>query len=64
MRPTLNVLSDELIGKVLGEAKRIMAETGMEIRGEKLRNRLLDHGLKTDETGKRLLFPPMSSTVQ
>ncbi len=57
MRPTLNVLSDELIRKILDEAKRIMAETGMEIRGESMRQRMLDHGLKTDETGKRLLFP-------
>ncbi len=58
MRPTLSVLSDELIGKILDEAKRIMAETGMEVRGEKMRQRLLDHGLKTDKTGKRILFPP------
>ncbi len=57
MRPTLNVISDELIQKILGEAKRIMAETGMEIRGEDLRRRLLDHGLKTDDKG-RVLFPP------
>jgi trimethylamine--corrinoid protein Co-methyltransferase len=57
MRPTLNVLSDELIANVLGEAKRIMAETGMEIRGEGLKARLLDHGLKTDASGKRVLFP-------
>ncbi len=57
MRPTLNVISDELIQKILGEAKRIMAETGMEIRGEDLRNRLLDHGLQTDDKG-RVLFPP------
>jgi trimethylamine--corrinoid protein Co-methyltransferase len=57
MRPTLNVLSDELIAKILDEAKRIMAETGMEIRGENLKSRLLDHGLKTDESGKRVLFP-------
>ena len=57
MRPTLNVLTDELITKVLGEAKRIMAETGMEIRGQNMRQRLLDHGLKTDKTGKRVLFP-------
>jgi len=58
MRPTLNVLSDDLIAKILGEAKRIMAETGMEIRGENMRQRMLDHGLKTDQTGKRILFPP------
>ncbi|MCP5093777.1 MAG: hypothetical protein GY949_22980 [Gammaproteobacteria bacterium] len=58
MRPTLNMLSDDLVTKVLDEAKRIMAETGMEIRGENLRQRLLDHGLKTDESGKRILFTP------
>ncbi|MEJ2129263.1 MAG: trimethylamine methyltransferase family protein [Woeseiaceae bacterium] len=57
MRPTLNVISDELIGRILDEAKRIMAETGMEIRGEGLRQRLLDHGLKTNEQG-RVLFTP------
>ena len=57
MRPTLNVISDELIHKILTEAKRIMAETGMEIRGDELRQRLLDHGLKTDDKG-RVLFSP------
>jgi len=57
MRPTLNILTDELIRKVLDEAKRIMAETGMEIRGDNLRQRLLDHGLKIDKSGKRVLFP-------
>jgi trimethylamine--corrinoid protein Co-methyltransferase len=57
MRPTLNVLSATLISDILDEAKRIMAETGMEIRGETLRQRLLDHGLKTDASGKRVLFP-------
>ncbi len=58
MRPTLNILSDDLIEKILGEARRIMAETGMEIRGENMRARMLDHGLKTDQTGKRILLPP------
>lgn len=57
MRPTLNVLSDDLIGKILNEAKRIMAETGMEIRGKNLRQRMLDHGLKTDANGMRVFFP-------
>lgn len=58
MRPTLNVLSEELIVRILDEARRIMSETGMEIRGENLRTRLLEHGLKTDASGKRILFPP------
>ncbi len=57
MRPTLNVLNDELVTRILDEDKRIMSETGMEIRGENLRQRLLDHGLKSDKTGKRILFP-------
>ncbi len=56
MRPTLNVLTDELITQVLDEAKRIMAETGMEISGDSLRQRPLDRGLKTDNSGKRILF--------
>ena len=58
MRPSLSVISDDLIGKVLAEAKRIMAETGMEIRGAAMKKRLLDHGLSTDASGARVLFPP------
>jgi trimethylamine--corrinoid protein Co-methyltransferase len=57
MRPSLNIISDDLITKIVDEAKRIMAETGMDIRGEKLRQRLLDHGLKLDAGGERVLFP-------
>ena len=47
MRPTLNVISPELSAKVVTEAKRILAETGIDIRGPGMRKRLLDHGLKT-----------------
>jgi len=42
MRPSINVISDELIAQVLDEAKRILAEVGVEVRGPKLRERLLD----------------------
>jgi trimethylamine--corrinoid protein Co-methyltransferase len=58
MRPTLNVISPELCAKVVAEAKRIMAESGLEIRGPLMRQRLLDHGLKTSPDGTRILFPP------
>jgi trimethylamine--corrinoid protein Co-methyltransferase len=58
MRPTLNTLSDDLIQRVLDETKRVMGEVGMEIRGPELRQRLLDHGLRTDAGGERILFPP------
>jgi trimethylamine--corrinoid protein Co-methyltransferase len=57
MRPSLNVLSNDLITRILDEAKRIMAETGMEIRGPEMKARLMDHGLKTDASGDRILFP-------
>ncbi len=57
MRPSLNVISEDLVRRILDEAKRILAETGIEIRGEALRARLLDHGLNTGADGKRLLFP-------
>ena len=58
MRPTLNILSDELVAQILSEAKSIMAEIGIEVRGAELRQRLIDYGLKTDAKGERILFPP------
>lgn len=58
MRPKLNILSQELIEQILDEAKRLMAEVGMEIRGPAMKKRLQDHGLKTDASGRRILFPP------
>ena len=57
MRPTLRVLSDELIDQILDEAKRVLAETGMEIRGPEMRRRLLAAGLPTNPAGDRVLFP-------
>jgi trimethylamine--corrinoid protein Co-methyltransferase len=57
MRPGLNVLSDDLLTRILDESKQILGEIGMEIRGEGLRQRLIDHGLPTDPSGKRILFP-------
>jgi trimethylamine--corrinoid protein Co-methyltransferase len=57
MRPTLNVLNDEMIRSILDEAMRIMGEDGMEIRGHAMKQRLLDSGLQTDASGTRVLFP-------
>ena len=56
MRPTIQILEPAQIAAVLAEAKRIMAETGMDIRGAKLRQRLVDAGLPTDANG-RVRFP-------
>jgi trimethylamine--corrinoid protein Co-methyltransferase len=57
MRPKLTVLDDDLIGRILDEAKRVLAEVGMEIRGPEMRRRLLEHGLPLDAAGERVLFP-------
>jgi trimethylamine--corrinoid protein Co-methyltransferase len=58
MRPKLTTLSDDLKQRIFDEAKRLMSEIGMEIRGPNMKARLLEHGLKTDASGKRVLFPP------
>ena len=57
VRPRLDVLDADLIGRILDEAKRILAETGMEVRGPEMRRRLLEAGLPSDSTGTRVLFP-------
>jgi trimethylamine---corrinoid protein Co-methyltransferase len=57
MRPTLTMLPDDLIGRIVDEAIRVLAETGMEIRGPEMRRRLLEAGLPTDTSGQRVLFP-------
>ncbi len=58
MRPTLNILTPEMIAAILLEAKKILAEIGLEIRGAGMRQRLLDHGMKTSQDGLRVLFAP------
>jgi hypothetical protein len=46
-----------MISRILGEAKCLMAEIEIEIRGTALKQRLLDHGLLTDPVSQRILFP-------
>jgi trimethylamine---corrinoid protein Co-methyltransferase len=61
MRPQLRVVPDHLINPILDEAMKILAEIGIEVRGARLRQRLLDHGLKlarTVDDAERVLFPP------
>ena len=53
MRPKLTVMDDELIARILDEAKRVLAEVGMEIRGPEMRRRLLEHGLPLDRRRTR-----------
>jgi trimethylamine---corrinoid protein Co-methyltransferase len=57
MRPTLQILTIQQIDHILSESKRILAKVGIEVRGQRLRERLLDAGLPLDATGQRVLFP-------
>jgi trimethylamine---corrinoid protein Co-methyltransferase len=56
MRPGLNILEPELIARIVDEAKRVLAEHGMEIRGAEMRQRLVAAGLPERGDG-RVLFP-------
>ncbi|HEX9370964.1 MAG TPA: trimethylamine methyltransferase family protein [Roseiflexaceae bacterium] len=61
MRPSIQVISDELIVRVLDEARRILSEIGIQVRGPTMHQRLLDLGLTERDTvgdGRRMLFPP------
>ncbi len=57
MRPSIQVADERMIARILDEAKRILSEIGVEVRGAPLRQRLLDAGLKMDAGGERVLFP-------
>ena len=57
MRPSLRIMDEELLGRIVDEALRVLAEVGMEIRGTEMRRRLLEHGLPLDHSGTRVLFP-------
>lgn len=57
MRPRIQVLDHTLTERIIAEARHILAEIGMEVRGPALRERLLAAGLPVD-AGGRVLFPP------
>jgi trimethylamine--corrinoid protein Co-methyltransferase len=57
MRPKLQVLEPPLITSIVDEAKRLLDEVGMEVRGKALRERLLANGLPATPEG-RIRFPP------
>lgn len=61
MRPHLQLLSTDLIDHILTETKRILHEVGFEIRGNGLRQQLLDYGLPTDAKGERILLAGVNS---
>ncbi|MBI2777783.1 MAG: trimethylamine methyltransferase family protein [Chloroflexi bacterium] len=57
MRPSIGILEPALIERILDEAMRVLATTGMEVRGAEMRRRLQAAGLPMDASGQRVLFP-------
>jgi len=51
MRPTLRLLSDELIEKILAEARDLLCKLGVEIHNEGVLKMLGDHGAEVDLGG-------------
>lgn len=57
MRPKLRFLDDELITRILDEAREILRRLGCEIQNERARALLADHGAQVDEATRRVRFP-------
>jgi trimethylamine--corrinoid protein Co-methyltransferase len=57
VRPSLTILDPALIPDVLAEARRILAQIGVDVQGTGLRARLLEAGLRPDAGTGRLRFP-------
>jgi len=57
MRPTIRILDDAQLERVLEEALRILEEVGVKIAGESMRERLFDEGFTVDAETGRILFP-------
>ncbi|MFQ5577462.1 MAG: trimethylamine methyltransferase family protein [Anaerolineae bacterium] len=57
-KPALRILDEGTIVTVLAEARRILAEIGIEVRLPALKERLLAYGLSATPAGDRIRFPP------
>jgi trimethylamine--corrinoid protein Co-methyltransferase len=56
MRPTLRFLSDDLIKKVIAEAREILCTLGVEIQNEKILSMLSDHGARIEKEKSHALL--------
>ena len=49
MRPTLRLLDDELMDRIIAEAREVMCKLGLEIHNKPVLALLADHGAEVDE---------------
>jgi trimethylamine--corrinoid protein Co-methyltransferase len=57
MRPTVKFLTRELIEKIIGEAKTLLAELGVEIHNPPVLKLFADHGCRSDPEKHRAFIP-------
>ncbi|MBN2345204.1 MAG: trimethylamine methyltransferase family protein [Candidatus Aminicenantes bacterium] len=57
LRPRLRLLSDELIERILGEAREILATLGTKVQNPRALALLADHGAKVDLGRSQVLYP-------
>ena len=58
MRPTVRFLTDELIQKIVDEARSLLYNLGVEIHNEPVLAMLADHGAKIDKAKNHVWFTP------
>ncbi len=56
MRPVFRLLSDELIERIISEARDILCNLGMEIHNDGVLSMLSDHGASVDSRTKHVFF--------
>ena len=56
MRPTVRFLTDDLIDRIIAEAREVLCRLGVEINNSSVVELLGDHGARVDAAGHRIFF--------
>ena len=56
MRPILRFLSDEMIDRIVAEARGLLCKLGVEVHNEAASRLLSDHGARIDASARRVFF--------
>ncbi len=57
MKPRVHFLDDDLIDRIIAEAKIVLAEIGVEVEDDEAKALLTGHGARVDDTDGRVHFP-------
>ena len=58
MRPALRLLSNELIDRIVAEAREVLSKLGVEIHNQRVLEMLADHGAEADFESRRVRLSP------